>query len=120
MKNNYILSAAWIDGYSKRAARIDTKGGRKYIRSYNTLVGFVDRNGKLHRFWDGYSATTLKHINLIYPDGINKKEWLSLKIEKMDDNAKAINEWFNDNVGTCIFKYNLYGNDYYNGFEKAY
>ena len=29
MKSNYITSAVWTDGYSKRAARIDTKGGRK-------------------------------------------------------------------------------------------
>ena len=120
MKNNYITSAVWTDGYSKRAARIDTKGGRKYIRSYNTLVGFVDRTGKLHRYWNGYSATTLKHINLVYPEGVNKAEWNALKVEKMDANARAVDAWFDREVGTCKFKYTYYGDAYFDKFEKAF
>ena len=39
-------------------AKVIVKGDTKYLRSYDTIVMSRDRNGKLHRYWNGWSATT--------------------------------------------------------------
>lgn len=53
------------------------------IYSYQTLVAIV-KNGKLTRCWEGYSPTTIKHINQIleemYLPKITKKEWEKLEV----------------------------------------
>lgn len=51
--------------------------------SYTTPVAYYD--GKFHRLWSGYSATTMRHVNSFAAYcGINaggKKWWDSLPIE---------------------------------------
>ena len=37
--------------------------GTKTLRSYQTAVCRVTPDGVFHRMWDGYSATTMRHIN---------------------------------------------------------
>lgn len=53
--------------------------GNYVIYSYGTPV-FGEIDGKHYRFWDGYSATTLRHINAIYQ--INAKEWRKMEVYK--------------------------------------
>lgn len=46
-----------------RAKVIET-GNRIYLLSYTTLICYWDRNtSKFGKLWDGYSVTTMKHIN---------------------------------------------------------
>lgn len=51
------------------------------LYSYRTPVAMIIRNGGSNfvRLWDGYSSTTMRHINTfrsIYGlDAISKKEW---------------------------------------------
>lgn len=37
--------------------------GKTYLRSYNTIVCMIDENGLFHKLWNGYSVTTMRHIN---------------------------------------------------------
>ena len=54
------------------------------LRSYNTDVAYFDYDGKFHKTWDGYSATTLKHINLFRGKRglapLNKREWVEMEM----------------------------------------
>ena len=46
-----------------RKAMVDCwQDGTILLTSYDTIV-LVVKDGKLYRTWDGYSATTMKHIN---------------------------------------------------------
>lgn len=38
------------------------KDGSQYLKSYNTIVMKRDADGTLHRMWDGWSATTGRHV----------------------------------------------------------
>lgn len=55
------------------------------IYSYSTLVAVIE-NGKLHRIWNGYSVTTMKHINQVLEElslpKVTKKEWQKMSIEE--------------------------------------
>lgn len=61
-----------------------TNGNLVKIYSYSTLVAVVE-NGKLYRIWNGYSATTMKHINQVleemYLPRITKKDWEKMPCE---------------------------------------
>ena len=56
----------------------------KYLQSYDTLILKVEYFGdkiKISKLWDGYSKTTLKHVNEFMQqytgalNTFNKKEW---------------------------------------------
>lgn len=53
--------------------------GTQLLKSYETIVLKRKPNGALVRTWQGWSATTGKHIAAFA--GINKKEFLSLPLE---------------------------------------
>lgn len=55
--------------------------GTQVLRSYETDVIYKDANGKLHRLWSGYSATTGKHIRAFC--GIGKAEWDKMECERL-------------------------------------
>lgn len=59
--------------------------GENFLQSYNAIVCKVDKNGKFVKMWDGYSATTMSHINdfvkLFNIDGGGKKWYESLEIQ---------------------------------------
>lgn len=44
-------------------AQIIVENGIVYLKSYNTRVCSIGKDGKFRRHWDGYSATTMRHIN---------------------------------------------------------
>lgn len=50
----------------------------KVLQSYNTDVAKIDANGNAIRLWDGWSATTGRHIASFC--GLNKKEFLNLPL----------------------------------------
>lgn len=72
--------AVVLEGFNNRAAVIPTAAGY-ILRSYNTKVASYE-NGVFRKLWNGYSTTTLKHINafcgMIGHPGFNKREWVEL------------------------------------------
>lgn len=59
--------------------------GTVYLRSYDTIVASVTQDGVLHKHWEGWSATTGRHIasfsDMLTNREIRKKEWDKLPIE---------------------------------------
>lgn len=69
--------------YGKNCVTIIHKYGFT-IYSYDTpVLRVVNKNYR--RLWDGYSATTLKHINMVLFDygyeKLSKQEWDQMKVE---------------------------------------
>lgn len=60
------------------------KCGRRDLCSYSTIVCSLLKNGEFVRKWDGYSATTMRHINYFRKryclETINKKEWMLMSV----------------------------------------
>lgn len=55
------------------------------LQSYNTIVCGTKRDGKLIKYWDGYSVTSMKHIKEFAKQfcrglEVNKKEWDNLPL----------------------------------------
>lgn len=78
-----------------RIAHIESKSGRIYyvLISYNTAVAMIDNAGRFVRLWNGYSATTMKHIGAFMDcfklRNIGKHEWLELPLRKPSGIAVA-------------------------------
>ena len=53
--------------------------GAQALISYETFVAFRDVDGKVHRLWDGWSATTGRHIKEFC--GMNKAQFTKLDVE---------------------------------------
>ncbi len=66
-------------------AHVIEKNGEKLLESYNTIVCKIDNDGDFVRMWEGYSATTMRHVNSFLAFyGINKGGkafWDSLPVE---------------------------------------
>lgn len=76
------LKATTQKSYYKKAYVLKD-GNNLYLQSYNTIVcGLVE--GKFVRYWDGYSLTTMNHVNdFRMQHGLNrlcKKEWNKLPV----------------------------------------
>lgn len=54
------------------------------LTSYETEVAKGDRNGNFVRLWDGWSATTARHVNAFRADlglpAISKSEWDKMEV----------------------------------------
>lgn len=65
-------------------AKVIEEGNRIFLQSYNTIVGYISE-GKFHRTWNGYSATTVRHVSSfceMYGLGtVNKGKWDAMEIE---------------------------------------
>lgn len=46
-----------------KAKVIEKDNGEKVLQSYNTEVCKINNNGEFVRLWDGYSVTTMRHVN---------------------------------------------------------
>lgn len=64
-------------------AKVLENNGLKVLRSYDTDVAYYDADGKFHKLWDGWSATTGRHIKA-FGGPASKKEWEALSAEKFD------------------------------------
>ena len=63
-------------------AKVYKTHSRVYLVSYGLRVAYLDKEGNLHRLWDGWSATTARHIVSFIGHSLSKKEWLSMPVEK--------------------------------------
>lgn len=68
-----------------KARVIECSNGEKLLQSYETIVCKIDASGRVIRLWEGYSATTMRHINSFLsfygiPEG-GKAYWDKLPIE---------------------------------------
>ena len=65
---------------------IEKDNGEKVLQSDNTEVCKIGSNGEFVRLWDGYSVTTMNHINdflrFFNIPGGGKKWWEALEVEK--------------------------------------
>jgi hypothetical protein len=66
-----------------KAEVIERNNGDIELRSYETIVARI-RNGKFERLWNGYSMTTMSHINSFLDtfgiEGGGKAWWTSLEV----------------------------------------
>ena len=101
------LSREYQKMFYKKAALIENKG-MVFLQSYDTIVACIDK-GKLLKLWDGYSATTARHIDAFcYSFGVksvSKKEWENMPLSRVkkpyrkDLNYKA--NYFNPYSDRC-------------------
>ncbi len=67
-------------------ARVIEKDGEKLLKSYDTIVCKIDKNGNFVRCWNDYSRTTAAHVDsfrrLFDLPGISKKAWQALEVKK--------------------------------------
>lgn len=49
--------------YYGTARVIEKDNGEKVLLSYGTEVCKITKSGEFVRLWDGYSATTMRHVN---------------------------------------------------------
>lgn len=79
------LNATTQKSYYGKALVKECEDGTIILQSYQTDVLKIE-NGNLIKLWDGYSVTTMNHINDFcrqfgYPT-FNKKSWLNFDNEK--------------------------------------
>lgn len=70
-----------LEGFGNRAS-VKEDGNRITLTSYYTEVCEI-ASGEFRKTWDGFSATTLKHINIFcryygFPT-FSKREWIELE-----------------------------------------
>lgn len=72
-----------LEGFNHRASIRPVSGGYILTSYYTEVCAVID--GTFRRLWDGYSVTTLKHINLFCDflglKGFNKRSWIETKTE---------------------------------------
>jgi hypothetical protein len=70
-----------------KAHVLEDDAGNAYLKSYDTIVCYIDASGHFHRLWGGYSATTQRHINSfiiefrLSPAYAGKRHWESMEVE---------------------------------------
>lgn len=72
-----------------KAKSVGINGVGMFLISYNTIVCYLDEKG-LHRTWNGWSATTARHVTAFltryayskFKRGLSKKEWNMLPVEE--------------------------------------
>lgn len=64
-----------------RKAMIIENDGKTALKSYDTIVCYIDAGG-LHRTWNDYSATTMRHVWEFVLQMIGKPDMTSYKTGK--------------------------------------
>lgn len=79
-KNDKRNGAFTLDGFNGRAVIIPVENGY-ILKSYETEVAAIV-GGSFFKLWNGYSVTTLKHINLFADyfgfSRLSKREWVEM------------------------------------------
>lgn len=70
-------------------AKVTVIGNRAILKSYNTVVCEINtKSGTFTRYWNGWSATTARHIDAFCAAfglrGYCKKEWIALPVNAFD------------------------------------
>lgn len=63
MKTFYLHPVDGRKSFYRKACVTVTKAGEKVLRSYTTDVCKITADGQFVRMWNGYSATTMRHVN---------------------------------------------------------
>lgn len=83
----FKLKATTQRSYYGKATVLDYDN-KVQLKSYDTIVCEIINNGDFVKLWNGYSATTMKHINdfrrLYNFEPINKKAWDNLPCENTE------------------------------------
>lgn len=62
--------------------------GSKTLTSYTTDVARIDKEGHFIKLWNGYSVTTMNHVNAFRImnelNALTKKEWESMETEETE------------------------------------
>lgn len=81
--NNQIAGKTTILPNSNNRAITIATDNEIFLQSYDTLILSLNTNtGEVKKLWDGFSTTTLKHINEFlsaFGLSFNKKSWLAFK-----------------------------------------
>lgn len=68
-------------------AKVEIMDNGVALRSYDTIVCYIDNNGEFHRTWDAWSVTTAKHVDEFCKQhdmsAMCKKEWEVLPVETL-------------------------------------
>ena len=79
------------------------------LKSYDTIVCAID-NGNFVKLWDGYSVTTMKHINdfrmMFNLPTLNKTEWMKLSEENgnvFEQYKIEVSNGIASHIGSAIF-----------------
>ena len=82
----YDLPATRQKSFYGKANIIKEVNREIYLRYYDTLDAYINKDGEFIRLWDGYSVTTMNHINdflrFFNIPGGGKKWWEALEVEK--------------------------------------
>lgn len=85
MKKLHLVPVYGQKSFYGKAIVLEYDNGEKALQSYETIVCKVTSSGRFVRLWDGYSATTARHIDsfriLCGLPGICKKEWDKMPVE---------------------------------------
>ena len=86
MKTINLVPVNGRKSFYGKAVVIENDKGEILLKSYETIVAKIV-NGAFYRLWDGYSATTMNHVNaFINAYGISgggKVWWDSLEVCKI-------------------------------------
>lgn len=77
---SFELKATSQKSYYRKAFVLQDESGNYFLQSYDTIVcGIV--GDEFFRYWDGYSVTTMNHVNdfrkLYNFPTMNKKAWIN-------------------------------------------
>lgn len=84
-----------IDGLGDRAVILPTKTGL-VLKSYQTKVVALC-NGEFVKLWDGFSVTTLKHVNALRANGglspLTKRAWIEMPTAEYIGGGEYVNPY---------------------------
>ena len=99
-------------------ASVIEENGEKFLKSYETIVCKIDKNGNFIKLWDGYSTTTMRHINAflakfgIYGSEGSKKWWKALPVEVEKNTYYFIEDDYGGQHGSFIDEIKLTKDEY--------
>ena len=86
MMKSYLMPADGRKSFYGKAVLIDDGHGTRILQSYDTQVCKLITGGAFVKMWNGYSATTMRHINGFRAHCrlplINKAQWDKLETGK--------------------------------------
>lgn len=98
----FELRATGQKSYYGKANIVEWETGYKFLISYRTIVCMIDKNGSVHRFWDGCSRTTMKHTNdflrLYGVPGGGASWWRGLPVEAVNKYIDVGSKYYYTNM----------------------